>query len=200
MPASVATPRTPAQSVDAAWLTGNYKRRTMPPMRALLPLIFCACATSPHSLVVTPHFVALTEPGARSVTIERRACVWSLFGLIPLGGDASIASATDGMLDQRGRRVTHVTIDEESTHYLVAARRCTIARATYVGGKAPEPVRVDGSCSAACSRLLAVLAAGGVEIVSQAAECDAQCPSWPPERVECVARAGDIGGLRACLE
>lgn len=172
----------------------------MPPLRALLPLIFCACATSPHSLVVTPYYQAIGEPGARPVTVERRACAWSLFGLIPLGGDASIATATDGMLDQRGRRVTHVTIDEESTHYLVASRRCTIARATYVGGKAPEPVRSDGSCSAACSRLLAVLAAGGVEIGAQAAECDAQCPSWPPERVECVARTADVASLRACLE
>jgi hypothetical protein len=61
--------------------------------------------------------------------VEGRACQWWVFAPIFVIGDNSLATAHDAaLLESQASGLVDVTVDDETTWYFVAGRRCTVVR------------------------------------------------------------------------
>ncbi len=97
-----------------------------------LALAAGACATVPHSVETTPAALALGRPDVTPTHRQEEACATWLFGLIPLGGDAGLASLEDRLNPPEGTALARLTVDRSTAFYLIASQTCTQARATFV--------------------------------------------------------------------
>lgn len=74
-------------------------------------------------------------------------CSYYLFGLIPVGGDGSVATSAERLLRSPGSdRLAYLTVDIESTFYVILSTACT--RVTAVFATPLTPPRAVGSRAA----------------------------------------------------
>jgi len=100
-------------------------------MLGLVLWVLGGCATVPHSMVVGPKMADLSGSGRVE---HRSACAYYLFGLIPIGGDASLDAVTSDLLSaENGGTLAYMTVDEQSSFFLVATSRCTNVKAVFIG-------------------------------------------------------------------